>query len=117
MEKRTPLYDCHVALNGKIVPFAGYSLPVQYKTGIIAEHKAVRSAAGIFDVSHMGELFISGKDAFKNIQNIVTRDITGITAGACAYSPNSGTPFALASSKSSRRGWCNGDNDKGARPR
>jgi len=87
MEKRTPLYDCHVALNGKIVPFAGYSLPVQYKTGIIAEHKAVRSAAGIFDVSHMGELFVTGKDALKNIQNIVTRDISNLTSGHIAYSP------------------------------
>ena len=62
MERKTPLYDCHVALNGKIVPFAGYLLPVQYPTGVIAEHMAVRQHAGMFDVSHMGELVLSGKD-------------------------------------------------------
>lgn len=53
MELKTPLYDAHVKAGGKIVPFAGYSLPVQYKTGVIKEHMAVRTAAGLFDVSHM----------------------------------------------------------------
>ena len=52
--KRTPLYDVHVALGAKIVPFAGFEMPVQYPTGITAEHKAVREKAGLFDVSHMG---------------------------------------------------------------
>ena len=56
MERKTPLYDRHVALGGKMVPFAGYVLPVQYPAGVIAEHMAVRTAAGLFDVSHMGEL-------------------------------------------------------------
>ena len=51
MEKKTPLYDCHVAAGGKIVPFGGYLLPVQYETGVIKEHMAVRSACGLFDVS------------------------------------------------------------------
>ena len=60
MELKTPLYDCHVALNGKIVPFAGYLLPVQYDTGVIAEHMAVRTKAGLFDVSHMGEILFTG---------------------------------------------------------
>ena len=55
MEQKTPLYAKHAAAGGKIVPFAGYLLPVQYPTGVIAEHMAVRTAAGLFDVSHMGE--------------------------------------------------------------
>ena len=54
MEKKTPLYEQHVALKGRIVPFAGYLLPVQYPTGVIAEHMAVRQHVGLFDVSHMG---------------------------------------------------------------
>src|SRR5690606_26702088 len=58
MEKKTPLYDLHLALGGRMVPFAGFLLPVQYETGVIAEHKAVREASGLFDVSHMGELRI-----------------------------------------------------------
>ena len=64
MEKKTPLYDCHVAAGGKIVPFAGWLLPVQY-SGVVAEHMAVRTACGLFDVSHMGELVLRGKDALK----------------------------------------------------
>ena len=53
MERKTPLYDAHVKAGGKMVPFAGYSLPVQYQTGVIKEHMAVRTQAGLFDVSHM----------------------------------------------------------------
>ncbi|HJQ53376.1 MAG TPA: hypothetical protein VJ825_05990, partial [Gemmatimonadaceae bacterium] len=56
--KRTPLYDVHKALGAKIVPFAGFEMPVQYPTGITAEHKAVREKAGLFDVSHMGEFIV-----------------------------------------------------------
>ena len=56
--KRTPLYDRHVAAGGKMVPFAGFEMPVQYPTGITAEHRAVREAAGLFDVSHMGEFVL-----------------------------------------------------------
>lgn len=56
MELKTPLYDAHVKAGGKIVPFAGYLLPVQYETGVIKEHMAVRTQAGLFDVSHMGEI-------------------------------------------------------------
>ncbi|MEG1849703.1 MAG: glycine cleavage system aminomethyltransferase GcvT, partial [Oscillospiraceae bacterium] len=67
MERKTPLYDRHVAEMGKIVPFAGYLLPVQYAGGVIAEHMAVRQKAGLFDVSHMGEVVISGPDALLNI--------------------------------------------------
>ena len=87
MELKTPLYDCHVAGGGKIVPFAGYLLPVQYPTGVIAEHMAVRDHAGLFDVSHMGEVLITGPDAFTNIQNLFTNDFTSMTDGKVRYSP------------------------------
>ena len=81
MEKKTPLYDRHVALGGKIVPFAGYLLPVQYPTGVIAEHMAVRTAAGLFDVSHMGELVFTGPDALQNLNHMLTNDFTNMTDG------------------------------------
>lgn len=87
MEKKTPLYDRHVREEGKIVPFAGYMLPVQYKAGVIAEHMAVRKAVGIFDVSHMGEVVLRGKDALKNIQMLVTNDCSRMVDGQVKYSP------------------------------
>ena len=71
-ELRTPLYDTHVKYKGKIVPFAGYLLPVQYDTGVIAEHMAVRTKCGLFDVSHMGEIICRGSDAQKNLNMILT---------------------------------------------
>ena len=60
MEKKTPLYESHVALDAKMVEFGGFLMPVQYPTGILAEHMAVREKAGLFDVSHMGELVFHG---------------------------------------------------------
>lgn len=87
MELKTPLYDHHVKWNGKIVPFAGYLLPVQYEGGVIAEHTAVRSKAGLFDVSHMGELRFTGKDALKTLNYILTNDFTGMYDGQVRYSP------------------------------
>lgn len=87
MEKKTPLYDVHAACGGKIVPFAGYLLPVQYGSGVIAEHMAVREAAGLFDVSHMGEVVFSGKDALANINNLFVNDFTNMTVGQVRYSP------------------------------
>lgn len=86
-ELTTPLYSRHVALGGKIVPFAGYLLPVQYPTGLIKEHMAVRQQAGLFDVSHMGEVLIQGKDAFNNVQNFVTVDVAEMTDGSVKYTP------------------------------
>ena len=86
MEKKTPLYEKHIALNGKLVPFAGYLLPVQY-TGVIEEHMAVRQKAGLFDVSHMGEVIICGPDALKNINMMFTNDFTNMSAGRVRYSP------------------------------
>jgi glycine cleavage system T protein len=86
MELKTPLYDCHVALGGKIVPFAGYLLPVQYQ-GVIAEHMAVRQACGLFDVSHMGELVYEGVDALANVNHVLTNDFTSLAIGCVRYSP------------------------------
>ena len=74
---RTPFYHKLVALGGRMVDFAGYELPVQFEgAGVIAEHNAVRQKAGLFDVSHMGEIWLRGKDAFNTIQNLVTNNIT-----------------------------------------
>ena len=87
MERKTPLYDRHVALGGKIVPFAGYLLPVQYPAGVIAEHMAVRTAAGLFDVSHMGELVFTGPDALANLNHLLTNDFTNMYDGQVRYSP------------------------------
>ena len=86
MERKTPLYDCHKASGGKLIPFAGYLLPVQYETGIIAEHMAVRTKAGLFDVSHMGEILYTGPDALANLQHVLTNDLTTLRSGQVRYS-------------------------------
>ena len=86
MELKTPIYDCHLANGGTIVPFAGYLLPVQYPTGIITEHNAVRTGAGLFDVSHMGEVAFSGKDALKNLNHLLTNDFSSMVDGQVRYS-------------------------------
>ncbi len=83
--KRTPLYEEHVRAGAKIVPFAGYEMPVQYPTGIIQEHKAVRERAGLFDVSHMGELEIRGGDALGLLQYVTTNDASKIAVGQAQY--------------------------------
>lgn len=85
-EFKTPLYDVHKACGGKIVPFAGYLLPVQYQSGVIAEHMAVRKAAGIFDVSHMGEIVLKGSDALNNLNRLLTNDFSGMEDGQARYS-------------------------------
>ena len=87
MEQKTPLYDCHVKAGGKIVPFAGYLLPVQYETGVITEHMAVRTKCGLFDVSHMGEVTFTGPDALNNLQMLLTNDFSGMAVGQVRYSP------------------------------
>jgi len=87
MEKKTPLYDEHVALGGKIVPFAGYLLPVEYPTGVITEHMAVRAACGLFDVSHMGEIVFSGPGALATLNHLLTNDYTNLAVGRARYSP------------------------------
>ena len=87
MELKTPLYETHVQHKGKIVPFAGYLLPVQYESSVIAEHMAVRTACGLFDVSHMGEILCEGKDAVKNLNQMLTNDYTTMYDGQARYSP------------------------------
>jgi aminomethyltransferase len=84
--KRTPLHEEHRRLGGKIVPFAGYEMPVQYATGIIAEHNAVRKAAGLFDVSHMGEFDVRGGDALGFVQHVTTNDASRLEVGQAQYS-------------------------------
>lgn len=82
--KRTCLYDKHVALGAQMTPFAGFDMPIQY-TGIIDEHNAVREHCGVFDVSHMGEVMVSGPEADKYINHIFTNDVTGLPAGKVLY--------------------------------
>jgi len=83
--KRTPLYGAHVAAGARMVPFGGWEMPVQY-TGIIEEHRATRSAAGIFDVSHMGEFEVEGPEALASIQALTTNDAAALAVGQVQYS-------------------------------
>lgn len=83
--KRTPLYESHLAAGGKIVDFAGWQLPVQY-SGLMEEHRAVRTAAGLFDVSHMGEFRISGPGAEALLQQLTPNDVAKLQPGRVHYS-------------------------------
>ena len=85
--KRTPLYEAHLRCGGKMVEFGGFEMPVQYKTGVIKEHMAVRTACGLFDVSHMGEVLLEGPDAVKNLNRLLTNDYTVMENGQARYSP------------------------------
>ena len=82
--KRTPLYEQHKKAGGRIVPFAGWEMPVQY-TGITDEHQAVRTAAGLFDVSHMGELEMSGQYAAQVVDYLITNDASKLAVGQALY--------------------------------
>lgn len=84
--QRTPFHDIHVALGAKMVPFASYMMPIQYPAGISAEHKAVRSACGLFDVSHMGEFIVRGDDASKFLNHVTTNDVGALAVGQVQYS-------------------------------
>lgn len=94
MNKRTCLYDRHVALGALMQPFGGFDMPIQYSS-IIEEHNAVRQHCGVFDVSHMGETFISGEDAERFVNHIFTNDVTGAPIGQIFYGmmcyPDGGT--------------------------
>jgi aminomethyltransferase len=81
---RTPLYERHVALGARMVPFAGYEMPVQYE-GVIAEHKAVRTDAGAFDVSHMGEIHVDGPTAQGFLQSVLSNDVDRLSDGEAQY--------------------------------
>lgn len=83
---RTPLYDVHRMLGAKLVPFAGWEMPVQYAAGILGEHKAVREDAGLFDVCHMGEFEITGPDRNAFVQRITCNDVGALEAGQVQYS-------------------------------
>jgi aminomethyltransferase len=84
--KRTPLYDVHRQLGAKLVPFAGWEMPVQYPTGILAEHHAVRTGAGIFDVSHMGEFEVTGPDRNAFVNRVTCNDVAALEPGGVQYS-------------------------------
>ena len=83
---RTALYDTHVALGAKIVPFAGYEMPVQYPGGITVEHHAVRQRCGLFDVSHMGEFLVRGPGAIDFVNFVTTNDVAKLAIGQAHYS-------------------------------
>lgn len=82
--RRTPLYEKHAELGAKLVPFAGYEMPIQYE-GIVAEHRAVRGQAGLFDLSHMGEFFFKGPGAGAVLDRLVSSDIAGLAVGEARY--------------------------------
>ena len=84
--RRTPLYERHVEAGAKVVPFAGWEMPVQYPEGIRAEHMAVREAAGVFDVSHMGEIETYGPQAIDLLQRLLSNDVEKIPVGGAQYS-------------------------------
>jgi aminomethyltransferase len=82
--QRTPLYDRHVALGARLVPFAGWEMPVQYE-GVIPEHRAVRADAGVFDVSHMGEIEVEGPRALELLQSLLSGDLATVEPGRARY--------------------------------
>lgn len=83
--KKTPLYDLHVELGARMVPFAGYSMPVQYPAGIVKEHTHTRERAGLFDVSHMGQVRISGAEAACALESLMPIDIVDLPVGQQRY--------------------------------
>jgi aminomethyltransferase len=83
--QRTPLHALHLALGAKMVPFAGYDMPVSYPAGILAEHRHCRAAAVLFDVSHMGQLRLTGPDAFAALETLVPVDVVGLGEGKQRY--------------------------------
>ncbi|MHB8949380.1 MAG: glycine cleavage system aminomethyltransferase GcvT [Rhodoferax sp.] len=82
---KTPLNDLHVSLGARMVPFAGYSMPVQYPAGLMAEHKHTRTAAGLFDVSHMGQLRLVGPDAAAAFESLIPVDVIDLAVGKQRY--------------------------------
>ena len=83
---RTPLHEIHAALGARMVPFAGYAMPIQYSAGIRAEHAAVRTSAGLFDVSHMGEFTVRGPQAAELVQYLTVNDVSRVAVGQAQYS-------------------------------
>lgn len=83
---KTPLYDLHVELGAKMVPFAGYAMPVQYSAGIMAEHKQTRASAALFDVSHMGVVRLKGNGVVEALEKLVPADLQALKVGSIRYS-------------------------------
>ena len=83
--KKTPLYDAHVAAGARMVPFAGYSMPVQYRDGVLKEHLWTREHAGLFDVSHMGQARLRGENPAKSFEKLVSADYQGLKPGKQRY--------------------------------
>jgi aminomethyltransferase len=86
LSQRTPLHDIHILLGAKMVPFAGFEMPVQYPSGITAEHKSVREGVALFDVSHMGEFLITGPQAIDFVNYVTTNDVAALSVGQAHYS-------------------------------
>jgi aminomethyltransferase len=84
--KRTPLHAIHASLGAKLVPFGGYEMPVQYRDGIAAEHRAVREGVGVFDISHMGEFEVTGPDRNAFVQRVTCNDVGALKPGQAQYS-------------------------------
>ncbi len=85
MGKRTPLYELHVRLGGRIIEFGGWDMPVQYSS-IVEEHRAVRENAGLFDVSHLGRVELGGPGALETLQRLATNDASKLEVGRAQYS-------------------------------
>jgi aminomethyltransferase len=83
--QQTPLHALHLELKARMVPFAGYSMPVQYPSGLLAEHQHTRSAAGLFDVSHMGQLLVQGSGAASALESLMPVDVLGLAPGRQRY--------------------------------
>src|SRR6478735_2536245 len=84
--KQTPLYQAHLDLGGKMVDFGGWNMPVQYTAGVIEEHMRTRTRCGLFDVSHMGEIWVEGEDAIPFVNRLTTNDVTALVNGQAQYS-------------------------------
>src|SRR5438552_12510464 len=98
--KRTPLHAVHVARGGKMVPFAGYDMPVQFATGVLKEHLHTRSRAGLFDVSHMGQIVLRPKsgtlaDAALALERLVPQDIAALPPGRQRYAQFTSEPGGI----------------------
>ena len=83
--QHTPLHELHLELGARMVPFAGYSMPLQYSTGIVAEHRHTRQAASLFDVSHMGQLRVRGEQAAAALESLIPVDLLGLAPGRQRY--------------------------------
>src|SRR5574337_238617 len=84
--KRTPLYEFHRTLGAKLIDFGGWEMPIQY-SGILAEYEVVRSSVGVFDVSHMGEIEVSGPGALDLVQHLIPNDAASLEINQVLYSP------------------------------